>query len=339
MPYQKKKFNFKKNQNKGIYMTRITSTNIVEFIHSKKNHFLIKKDQQGLSDYQKLPENSGIQIPEVGITNYRIPIYFIHKDLDKEIMMNHDAKVSMRVNLKAGKTGINMSRLCSILQEEALEKPFSHNFILNILKRYQVEMKDEEFEENFDFAYINIEILYPMKQPSLKSKQWGWQYYPILFEGKLYKTNFEIFYTIEYEYSSTCPCSLSLAHQYEYEYAQGLTQEGVGIATAHAQRSKIKLKVQILPEEDFFIPDLIHLLRKTIPTETQSMVKRIDEQAFAILNGMYPMFVEHVARNIYKALNENQKILDWLAEIEHYESLHSHNAFAKIYKGIQNGLR
>lgn len=319
-------------------MTRITDSNIIEFIHSKKNHFPAK-DPNGLSDYQKLPETSGIQIPEVGITNYRIPIFFPHKELESDFVMNHDAKVSMRVNLKAGKTGINMSRLCSILQEEVLQKIFSHTLVLGVLKRYQIEMKDDKVEENFDFACINIEFLYPMKQPSLKSGQWGWQYYPVLFEGKLYKENFEIFYTIEYEYSSTCPCSLSLAHQYEYEYAQGLTQEGVGIATAHAQRSKVKLKVQVIPEEDFFVPDLVFLLRKTIPTETQSMVKRIDEQAFAILNGMHPRFVEHIARDLYKALNLNPKILDWVAEIEHYESLHSHNAYAKIYKGIKNGLK
>ncbi|MFN3604512.1 MAG: GTP cyclohydrolase FolE2 [Leptonema sp. (in: bacteria)] len=319
-------------------MARIHNVDFMQKINKNKNHFPIK-DKEGLSDFQKLPDHSGIDIPEVGITNYRIPILFPHSELQENFVLSHDAIVSMRVNLKSGKTGINMSRLCSILQEESLKNVFSHSLILKILKRFQLEMRDEDSEEIYESAYINIQFLYPMKQPSLKSNLWGWQYYPVLFEGRLFKDNFRIFYTLEYEYSSTCPCSLSLAHQYEYEYAQGLTNEGVGIATAHAQRSKAKVKVQIFPEKNFFIPEFVNLLRKAIPTETQSMVKRVDEQAFAILNGMYPAFVEHIARNLYRSLNANETILDWMAEIEHYESLHSHNAYAKIYKGIQDGLR
>lgn len=319
-------------------MPKIQNKDIMQNLYSKKAYFPIQ-DQNGLSDYQKLPDFSGVQIPEVGITNFRIPILFLHQEEGESYIMNHDSFVSMRVNLRTGKTGINMSRLCSILQEETKENYFTHSLLLKILKRFQTEMKDEETEEDYEFAYLKIEFLYPMKQKSLKSPQWGWQYYPTIIEGSLYKTYFKIFYTLEYEYSSTCPCSLSLSHQYEYEYAQGLTNEGIGIATAHAQRSKAKVKIQISPEENFFIPEFVSLLREAIPTETQSMVKRIDEQAFAILNGMYPVFVEHVARKIYKTLNENKKILDWSAEIEHYESLHSHNAYAKIYKGIKGGLK
>jgi GTP cyclohydrolase I len=319
-------------------MARLEKEDILTKINSKKNHFPIK-DEKGLSDYQKLPDKTGIRIQEVGITRYRIPIMFLHKESSEAFIMNHDCIVSMRVNLKEGKTGINMSRLCAILQEETLSNPFNHTLLKKILKRYQYEMRDTENEEPFEFAHLIIEFSYPIKQKSLKSENWGWQYYPTKIEATLNKEQFDLFYTVDYEYSSTCPCSLSLAHQYEYEFAQGLTEEGNGIATAHAQRSRARVTVQIHPQEDFFVPYIVELLRKAIPTETQSMVKRIDEQAFAILNGMNPIFVEHVARRLHQVLDNEDKIIDWKAEIEHFESLHSHNAYAKIYKGIKEGLK
>jgi len=51
------------------------------------------------------------------------------------------------------------------------------------------------------------------------------------------------------------------------------------------------------------------------------------------------MFVEHATKRVYKVLNEESAVLDWLVELEHIESLHSHNAAAVIFKGIENGLR
>jgi GTP cyclohydrolase I len=130
-----------------------------------------------------------------------------------------------------------------------------------------------------------------------------------------------------------------MAKQYEQEYAQGKTTEGVGIGVPHSQRSKLTCTVKIEDGKDFYIEDLILLLKMAIPTETQSLVKRVDEQAFAILNGTHPMFVEHATKRVSKVLNAQEYIKDWLVELEHIESLHSHNAAAVIYKGVENGLR
>ena len=89
---------------------------------------------------------------------------------------------------------------------------------------------------------------------------------------------------------------------------------------------------------DFFIDDLLNIIRKAITTETQSYAKRIDEQAFAILNAQNPMFVEHAARRLSVLLNSNNEILDRVVSVDHWESLHSHNAFAVNSKGILGGL-
>ena len=67
-------------------------------------------------------------------------------------------------------------------------------------------------------------------------------------------------------------------------------------------------------------------------------MKRVDEQAFAILNGENPMFVEHATRRLAAVLNQEPKVLDWVCSVEHWESLHSHNAIGVISKGLPKGL-
>ena len=142
---------------------------------------------------------------------------------------------------------------------------------------------------------------------------------------------------INYEYSSTCPCSLSMAKQYEEDYRQGRTKEGNGIATAHSQRSRATVWIHHGCESELGIEKVVELLRVALPTETQSMVKRLDEQAFAILNGENPMFVEHASRRLAAVLDGEKEISYWEAKVEHFESLHSHNAVAFITKELKPG--
>jgi GTP cyclohydrolase I len=129
-----------------------------------------------------------------------------------------------------------------------------------------------------------------------------------------------------------------MSKQYENEHEQNLTDRGNGSAVPHSQRSQAICTVEIPFGSSFFIEDLLTVLKKAIPTETQSYVKRKDEQAFAILNAQNPMFVEHAARRISICLNEVNEIIDWVVSIDHWESLHSHNASAVIRKGVDGGL-
>lgn len=294
------------------------------------------QDSTGLNDFQKLPDRQGIAIPRVGISRFRLPLSFKHREGD---VMNHDCEASMYVNCPAGKTGINMSRLCAILQDEGAKGQVSNGFFKSVLGRFRSELRDEETEDKLGDAYLKVQLSYPVKQLSLKSHNWGWQYYRTLLEGRETKDQgLRLFMTLEYEYSSTCPCSLSMAKQYEADFAAGLTTEGNGIGVAHGQRSRATCKVEIAAGAQFAVEDLINLMRQAIPTETQSLVKRIDEQAFAILNGANPMFVEHASKRLYKTLENEARIVDWIVTLEHFESLHSHNAVAVINKGVAGGL-
>ncbi len=75
-----------------------------------------------------------------------------------------------------------------------------------------------------------------------------------------------------------------------------------------------------------------------LKTETQVMVKREDEQAFAELNGAHVKFVEDAARLLYRQFNADARIKDFQIACTHLESLHSHDAVSVICKGAKGGF-
>ena len=70
-----------------------------------------------------------------------------------------------------------------------------------------------------------------------------------------------------------------------------------------------------------------------MPTETQVMVKREDEQAFAEMNAANPIFVEDAVRLFCEALKADERIGDFRVIASHQESLHSHDAISIMCEG------
>ena len=138
------------------------------------------KDETGLNDFQKLPDQSGIAIPRVGIERFRIPLKFQDQAAN---IVGHDCEVSMFVYLDGNKTGVNMSRFCSILQSEAEVSFVDQEFLKRVLSRYRHEMRDFDSEPLIPQAELIINFQLPLKQKSLKSENWGWQYYPCEIHG------------------------------------------------------------------------------------------------------------------------------------------------------------
>ncbi|MEM6660526.1 MAG: GTP cyclohydrolase, FolE2/MptA family, partial [Pseudomonadota bacterium] len=131
---------------------------------------------------------------------------------------------------------------------------------------------------------------------------------------------------LDYVYSSTCPCSLELS-----EHARATRGQ---LATPHSQRSVARVSV-VLDEDAtcLWFEDLIEACRRAVPTETQVMVKREDEQAFAELNAANPIFVEDAARLFCEQLLADVRIGDFRVVASHQESLHSHDAVSVLTEG------
>jgi GTP cyclohydrolase I len=139
------------------------------------------------------------------------------------------------------------------------------------------------------------------------------------------------FIHFDFVYSSACPCSAELAeHARDKRKAYGVP---------HSQRSKARITIEEVEGKKIWIEDIHALCLRALRTETQVMVKREDEQAFAELNGAYLKFVEDAARLLYLEFDRDKRIADFRIACSHLESLHSHDAVSVVCKGVKDGFK
>ena len=254
-------------------------------------------------------------IQHVGISNFRLPLRYRTRDNGDLIL---ETSVTGTVSLEAEKKGINMSRIMRSFYAHA-EKTFSFEVIEAALDDYKTDL------ESLD-ARIEMAFSFPMKVESLRSGLQGYQYYNIALELVETQGVRRKFMHLDYVYSSTCPCSLELSEHARQTRGQ--------LATPHSQRSVARVSVEVAPAQCcLWFEDLIELCRAAVPTETQVMVKREDEQAFAELNAANPIFVEDAARLFTEQLKADPRVGDFRVVASHQESLHSHDAVSILTEG------
>jgi GTP cyclohydrolase IB len=254
-------------------------------------------------------------IQHVGISNFRLPIRFHTRDGDD---LTLETSVTGTVSLEGDKKGINMSRIMRSFYKHS-ESTFSFEVIESALDDYIADLGSID-------ARIQMRFSFPARVQSLRSGLSGYQYYDIALELVEVDGVRRKYMHLDYVYSSTCPCSLELAEHARQARGQ--------LATAHSQRSVARISVAIDCDGPcLWFEDLIDTCRRAVPTETQVMVKREDEQAFAELNAANPIFVEDAARLFCEQLQSDHRIGDFRIIASHQESLHSHDAVSVLTEG------
>ena len=261
-----------------------------------------------------------VPLLQVGMSNFRLPLTLARRGNAGTVAV--EASVTGTVSLDAIHKGINMSRIVRIFYQFQHEI-FTPQTLKKILETYLAEIGSSRAQVRLDFNY-------PILQKSLRSGLSGYQYYTCAYEGLLEDGKFRAFVHFDFVYSSACPCSAELS-----EHAR--TSRNI-LGIPHSQRSKARVLAEIDPAQDIFIEDFQEICLRALHTETQVMVKREDEQAFAELNGAYYKFVEDAARLLFAQFNTEPRIVDFRIVCAHLESLHSHDAVSVIVKGIPGGL-
>ena len=279
--------------------------------------------KESLPDLQNgsasLINGANVPIQQVGISNFKLPLHVKQRDGKTQLL---EFSVDGYVSLDANKKGINMGRIMRTFYRFK-DDIFTLDTLENILKAYKKDLNAQE-------AFLRLNFSFPMLKNSLRSELQGYQYYEVAFEGHLDSYGrFNKFMHLNFEYSSACPCSYELA-----EHAREVRDLA---AIPHSQRSVAEITVAL--KDTFYVEDLVEICREALQTETQVIVKREDEQAFAELNGAFQKFVEDAARLLYQELDSYNSIRDFVVRCAHLESLHSHDAVSRICKGLPNGLR
>lgn len=282
----------------------------------------------------------------VGMSNIEMPLLVtVPGQPDRQVSAKVDAFVSLD---DPEAKGIHMSRLYLAVDELSASGSLQPGQLQTLLKSFV-----SSHQELSSQAMVRFHFDYHLRRKSLISKKQGWKAYPVTLQAVLSPQGLDIELGVAVPYSSTCPCSAALARQLIQEaFTERFddsnldkaavlewlgSTEGVP-ATPHSQRSVADIKVKLQANDpDLPIEELIDAVEDTLKTPVQAAVKREDEQEFARLNGQNLMFCEDAARRVKHTLNHNPHVRDFWVRINHYESLHAHDAVAIVTKGIANG--
>ena len=265
-------------------------------------------------------QGAHVPIQQVGVHNFKLPLKYRTK-VGKILML--ESSITGTVSLEADLKGINMSRIVRSFYDHK-DAVFTGEWLGRILCAYLKNVKSKD-------ARLKVSFSYPMLQRSLRSGLDGYQFYNVAFEGVMTRDgSYRRFIHFDFVYSSACPCSAELS-----EHARDTR----GVYTVpHSQRSKARITLEEAPGKKIWVEDVQTLCARALSTETQVMVKREDEQAFAELNGAHLKFVEDAARLLYREFDGDKRIRDFRIACSHLESLHSHDAVSVICKGVKGGF-
>ncbi|MBV8502474.1 MAG: GTP cyclohydrolase I FolE2 [Paucibacter sp.] len=111
---------------------------------------------------------------------------------------------------------------------------------------------------------------------------------------------------------SLCPCSKEIS-----DYG------------AHNQRSLVTIRAELLGEEPGW-PELVRFAEESASSEIWPLLKRADEKWITEHAYENPKFVEDLVRDVALRLNADKRIGAFSVDVENFESIHNHSAFARI---------
>jgi GTP cyclohydrolase I len=110
---------------------------------------------------------------------------------------------------------------------------------------------------------------------------------------------------------SLCPCSKEIS-----DYG------------AHNQRSRVTIRVELLQAVPW--QELVRFAEEEASSELWPMLKRPDEKWVTERAYENPKFVEDLVRDVALRLNGDERIGRYSVDVENFESIHNHSAYARI---------
>jgi len=272
---------------------------------------------------------------QVGVESVKVPFSLESKYGGFKQMV---ANVSMRTNLDSNTKGISMSRLLRTLKVY-LDLPLKRKLIYQILRELAASVGSTE-------SYMRFDFLLPIIRKSAITDNEFPIYHQCRFEGHLTVTpiegeeketgnyvgkkySYRFFQGAVVQYASYCPCSAELSKH--------LMSNG-SLGFPHAQRSFAHILLKNKEDSYIWLEDIIESVERAVKTIPYPIIKRPDEQEIARIAAENPIFVEDAIRAISDQLDGLDGVYDWIVKCIHEESIHTSEAIAINYKGIENGF-
>jgi GTP cyclohydrolase IB len=255
-------------------------------------------DALHIPDTQSARDERHLAIQRVGVKDVRYPLQLKVAGAVQSTAALWDLDVA----LPADKKGTHMSRFVAWL--DALDLPLD----APMLRERHAQMLDKlgatDGRIEARFAFFLRKRAPVSGLTSLLDYQGRW-----IAETRAGVSS--VFAEVGVPVKSLCPCSKEIS-----DYG------------AHNQRSMVTIRVEVLQPIEWH--ELVRFAEDQASSELWPMLKRVDEKWVTERAYENPKFVEDLVRDVALALNRDVRIGRYQVEVENFESIHNHSAYARI---------
>jgi len=257
------------------------------------------KDVQAERDTREIPLN------KVGIKDLLYPIRVLDR---KNKYQSTVATVNMYVDLPKEFRGTHMSRFIEVLEKHK-----------NTMAIHNIEKILEDMRDAFSASTSHIELKFPyfIRKKAPVSGIESFMNYTCGLMGTKTEKKFDLVVLVEVPIHNLCPCSKEISSR-----------------GAHNQRGVARIQVRM--KKLVWFEELVEMAESAASAPVFSLLKREDEKYITERAYDNPRFVEDASREIALALKKDERITWFKVEVENYESIHNHNAYACVE--FTNGL-
>lgn len=257
-----------------------------------------------MPDVQGYEDSRQLDIARVGIKAIRSPVIV----RDKSAPQHSVATFALSVFLPKDKKGTHMSRFTQLLNDYRQFEISAHS-----ISEMQTEMLSRLESEA---GTISMQFPYFIDKAAPVTGQTGMLDYNITLQrNTLNDGTAETRIQTDIPVTTLCPCSKEIS-----EYG------------AHSQRSVISINALLQNQNEFYWEDVITGAEQQASAQLYSQLKRADEKYVTEHAYDNPRFVEDLIREVATVLNDNKNIASYNLEVENFESIHNHSAWAQIIK-------
>ena len=255
-------------------------------------------DALHIPDTQSARDERHLPIQRVGVKDLRYPLQLKVAGA----VQSAAARWDLDVALPAEKKGTHMSRFVAWLDalDVALDAATLRQRHAQMLEKLGAE--EGRIEARFEFFLRKRAPVSGLS--SLLDYQGRW-----IAETRAGVTS--VWAEVGVPVKSLCPCSKEIS-----DYG------------AHNQRSLVTIRVEMLQSIEWH--ELVRFAEDNASSELWPMLKRVDEKWVTERAYENPKFVEDLVRDVALALNRDVRIGRYRVEVENFESIHNHSAYACI---------
>ncbi|MGJ8453995.1 GTP cyclohydrolase FolE2 [Pseudothermotoga sp. U03pept] len=254
-----------------------------------------------MKDVQSQPDMRNVYLQRVGIKNLSYPVTVMDK---KDGYQDTVAIINMYVDLPVEFRGTHMSRFVEVLNKYRLG--IDPKIIREMLEELRATL-------NASVARVEIEFPYFVLKKAPVSKHESFTRYICRIDGQKSANTYDFTVSVGVPVLTLCPCSKEISER-----------------GAHNQRAIVWIHVR--SKKLIWFEELIEYAEESASSPVYTILKRVDEKFITEHAYDNPRFVEDVAREIALRLNNDQRISWYRVEVESFESIHDHNAYACVTK-------